>query len=216
MDQGMVVAELHSLRRARLLHAAPIDPSDIPGLWTLLHLDQIEPADRRTHLFEELALEAERLPGELSTIFLVSYGITYPAPFLNDRLTHAGKLIDRDPRTVRRRLAQAEQLLVRGLVESYEGHASPPGAPRGWFYTEFDTRVELRADPVFTTHRTLRATAPRLRTVTETVSFPGADGVPSFTGLQGARLVNVQRTTSRPSWWPGRNTRWSPGCTRRR
>ena len=197
LDPAQVAKELLIVRRQRSLHALDLDSVDIPLLTRLTQLDAVDPATARIHLFEELARVADLLPEPHRTLVLIAYGITDPAPLLKDRLAHAGEVVDRDARTVRRWLTAAEQLLAEGLIDRFTSDDTDGFAPRGWFIVEYETRLLLNERPFFHHRRVVRITAPRLRTLTESVSIPRVpEAEPEFAARSGGRLVEVRRTSS--------------------
>lgn len=197
LNPERIATELLLLRRQRSLHGLDLATVEIPLLTQLTHLDSVDPATARIQLFEELTRAADALPEPQSTIVLIAYGITDPSPLLKDRLAHAGKVVDRDARTVRRWLTAAESMLAQSLIDRFTREDGHDGAPRGWFITEYETRLELRASPVFISRRTVRVTAPRLRILVESIAVPRVpDAEPEFTGIAGGRVIDVTRTSA--------------------
>lgn len=124
----------------------------------------------------------------------MAVGINADAPLLKDRLTKAGQVLDRDPRTLSRRLRQAETLVASNILARAEAHGVPL-RPAG---LAADLRVVgLRSERPAGRHEPVRAAGPAgTPHPPARVSIPGTAshwGQPAVAGLDGCHVSEVRR-----------------------
>ncbi len=213
-----LAAELQAVQRGRGLGRSGV--LDWVGPHLLEHLN-VTPEATDATLREQLAgllIDASaNLPRDLRFLFLVAVGISNDAPLLKDRLAKAGQVLDRDARTLSRRLRQAELLVASTIIARAEAAASPFD-PRGWLPTSASSHFDLSGPPVVVTRQVLRAlreqTAHQL-----VVSIPATAThreQPVVTGLDGCRVAGVHRLddfTWQVTLALPRVVRWGQECT---
>lgn len=194
-----VVEELGVLHRSRGLRRSRLAGHVGPRLRQLLDIapDADESSLRRA-LVDGLITAARALPGDLRVAFLYASAVSSKRRLLQERLGEAGAVIDRDPRTVRRRLEQANVGVARELLARREWRANHPLAPTGWTVVMVASSLDLRADrPRFTIDKSILA-GQRMSVVTESVSIPRPGGDADqpdieIAVLTGGTLINVER-----------------------
>jgi hypothetical protein len=140
-----LVGELSALRKGRGVFAARIGERVGPHLRVMCGISgDDQPAAIRGKLVARLVELAEQLPQDLrlATVAAFALGTEVRLPLYRDRLLWAAAKIDRDPRTVRRRVDDAIDQLA-------ELAAVVPSAPRGaWHTAELHVVVALdRLEP---------------------------------------------------------------------
>lgn len=195
MDAIELAAELQAVQRGRGLGRSGVRDWIGPLLLDQLNVPpETEDAALREQLAALLIDASANLPRDLRFLFLVAVGINADAPLLKDRLTKAGQVLDRDPRTLSRRLRQAETLVASNILARAEAAASPFD-PRGWLPTSASSVIDLSGPPVVTNRYVLRALREH-RTHQLVVSIPGTAshrGQPAVAGLDGCHVSEVRR-----------------------
>lgn len=195
MEAIELAAELQSVQRGRGLGRSGVRGWAGPLLLEQLNLPpEAEDAALREHLSALLIDASANLPRDLRFLFLVSVGINSDAPLLKDRLAKAAQVLDRDPRTLSRRLRQAELLVASNIVARSEAAASP-FETRGWLPTSASSSFDLSGPPVVVTRHVLRALREQ-RTHQLVVSIPATAShreQPIATGLDGCTVTEVRR-----------------------
>ena len=141
-------------------------------LRTILDVDGATREDEaRARLVSLLTSEASALPGDLRELILAAFGISDSRPLLHDRLLAVGQVLQRDERTLRRRLAEADDLLADRMVLRFgarQGLAVP-----GWHWSSYRFEVDVTGDrPVFLSTRTIVPTLDGLDEFEELVAIP--------------------------------------------
>lgn len=199
-SKEILAEEIAGLHRGRGVRRAGLASSTGPQLRAAALIDVLTPdAEAGAALVATLSAASEHLPEDLQTVFLLACAITTDEPFLQGRLAIAAKRIDRDRRTVRRRLTTANLLVAERL--SALSHTAPPTSEvdgdTGWFVESLDSVLDLTAGPpVFIGKKTIRSMVSQLSTVTEMVGIPRSgrhEGTPEFEVLSGGTLGAVDR-----------------------
>ncbi len=143
-----------------------------PTLRRVLDVDGSTREDEaRTRLVSLLTGEASALPGDLSGLVHAAFGISDSRPLLHDRLVAVGQVLERDERTLRRRLAEADDLLTDRIIVRFaprQGLARP-----GWHWVSYHVDIDVSDDrPVFASTRTLVSAVDHLTEIGEIVSIP--------------------------------------------
>lgn len=190
MDEPALVEELARLHRGRGLRDADVGAELGPGLRTLLGLTATAPVTGHG-VIERLQDAITALPQDLRVVFLHATGARSTEPFLKDRLAVAGQLIDRDVRTVRRRLADANRLVVQSLVATASGQGP---APNPLVTVSHESETDLRTSPVrLTARRTLLHRSPGRLPVRERFGVPGRPTTERpAVEVSGAELVELR------------------------
>ena len=142
------------------------------------------------------------LPRDLRYAFSVAVGLESDRHLLKDRLQAAGKVLDRDPRTLSRRLRQAEALLASELLQAdrklNRTYESGP-----WALSRLVLEIDLsRERPLATVSQVLRPLQDDLSEFRHTIAvaapLPPSEA-PVVTAGAGCRLRAVERVSDR-SW----------------
>lgn len=201
-----VAVELALLRRARGLRRSRLAPTVGPELRALLDVapDAGDQAIRQP-LTNALLLAANTLEPDLQLVFLYALAVRSDQRLLQDRLAEAGQAIERDSRTVRRRLDEANLKVADHLRAQQARRRGHPTAPTGWSVVAMTSELDLRPTrPRMTAVKTILA-AKRLRELTESFYLEGPerdrDGFADMTieVSGGAQLRQVEQV-GRRSW----------------
>lgn len=168
-----LVRELKSLRKGRGLYAGQIEERVGP---TLRAACEVTEGDGlmviRQKVTTRLAELAEHLPDDLRLATLAAFAINAEArlPLYQDRVLWAAVKVDRDPRTVRRRVDEA----INQLAELATSAPSHPPVPAGtWQTTELHVAVGLdRPRPEVLEQRRIVVNQEGLRELDLAVSLP--------------------------------------------
>lgn len=146
-----LAAELAALHRGRGLRRPAIDPG--PALREALRLTpDDDPVAARQRLVGVFKAATAAMSPDLRVVFLHASAISCGDATLRDRLTRVATVIDRDTRTVRRRLLQANLAVAGYLLHG----ARPPAPAESWFVESMRSIMDLRGPrPVQTTYRTV-------------------------------------------------------------
>jgi hypothetical protein len=141
-----VVGELKALRKGRAIFTTPLADRVGPALRTTCGIAEEDgTVEMRRKLFDRLRPLAESLPDDLKIALVAAFALDERArkPFYQERVHWAAITLDRDDRTVRRRIdegiEQIAALVVAGATE-----AGPRYPSRSW-HTE-ELRVTLALD----------------------------------------------------------------------
>jgi hypothetical protein len=175
MDADDVVQELGSLRRGRGLHAPDLAGKVGPALRQVCGIDETDNhVTTQSKLIDCIQLHSATLPNDLRLSVLAALGLLEAAtyPLLEERLRWVGCRLDRELRTVRRRVEAGARLLAERLVAA-AGTIDDEYAPSGWFTDELCSTVRLDVDPPeLREQRTIVATCYNLRQVLVSLSVP--------------------------------------------
>lgn len=185
-----IVSELRELRRGRGVGADDLHQRIGPHLRAACSIADTDiPALARRKLILHLVELGERLPHDLKVAALTALAVPGYAgeQFLDQRIARLATIFGRDPRTARRRVDQALEL----LAEQAEGSAEDDNtfAPDGW-YTQ-SLRSVLRMDlavPQLTEERTIITTNDELDELLVSLSAPKDATVDESDQIQ-ARMV---------------------------
>ncbi len=168
-DVATVVAEIAGLLRGRGLRRPDLVIG--PGLLNALNLDAgVSPVEARDHLVAALRASSSTLPKDLQIVFLHASALTASDRSLGQRLIRAAAALDRDPRTIRRRLAQANVGVATALVR---GSRKPVEMGNAWFIEEFEAITDLRGEhPILTARKVAVPTLSGVTVVKEGFGLP--------------------------------------------
>jgi hypothetical protein len=141
-----LVDELKSLRKGRGLSTGLPDGKVGPALRALCSVTAADsPSAARKKIADLLSELAGRLPDDLSTAVLAAFGLVPEArqQFYKERVRWAALRIERDERTVRRRIDQGIQQLAELSAETIAA-VRPVAAGHSWYNDE--VRVYLTLD----------------------------------------------------------------------
>jgi hypothetical protein len=136
-----VIDEMARLRRGRGLDADDV-LDRVGGSLRLLCVidDDDDPTVLREKVGDLFAQWAEALPDDLRIIFLAAFGLVAEArkTFFQDRLRWAGEQVNRDERTVRRRLDEASRIVADRAIAQHvrASTASAEEPPSKEWHTE--------------------------------------------------------------------------------
>lgn len=172
MDPAHLKAELARLRKGRGVARPDLLAVLGPTLRTILDIDDATRDDEARSRFVSLVSgEAAGMPDDLGQLVSAAFGISDSRPLLHDRLVAVGQLLQRDERTLRRRLAEADDLLADRMVLRFGARAGL--AIPGWHWSSYRFEVDVAGDaPVFLSTRTLVPSLDGLSEFEEIVSVP--------------------------------------------
>jgi hypothetical protein len=185
-----LVRELKSLRKGRGILAGRIEDRVGP---ILREACEVTDDDALTVIRQKVAARltelAEHLPDDLRLATLAAYAIHADArqPLYQDRVRWAAVQVDRDPRTVRRRVDEAIAQLADLAVRAPR---TRPGGVAGWWHTT-ELRVAVALDkpqPEVLETRRIVADRDGLRELDLAVSLPVAPGELEADAFYGGTL----------------------------
>ncbi|MET8847759.1 hypothetical protein [Amycolatopsis sp. NPDC004625] len=195
MERAELVRELKSLRKGRGLQASRLPDRVGPALRAACAVS--EPDGMvviRAKVTARLSELSSHLPEDLRVAVLAAFAITPEArqPLYQERVRWAAGRVDRDPRTVRRRVDEAIELLAELAT------GSPVAASPGSWHTASLT-LALSESCLFEHHRVV-ADQDGLRSFSPAAD--GADGLVLYGGtLMEGDTVDLPRPLSRGESW---------------
>ncbi len=197
------VRELNELRRGRGLDATDLHQRIGPCLREACRIAEADsPAAARHKLVLRLTELCGRLPADLRLAALAALGLHEEAAgeFLDRRISWLAGMLDRDPRTARRRIDLAFRRLDELLGEPSQGRDLHPLA--GWYVESM--KVMLRFDrelPDLQEERRIVAEVDELDELVLSFSVPavpGTDPVPDITAdvLFGGEIVEAKQVSA--------------------
>jgi len=151
VERAELVAELKTLRKGRGLQASRLSDRVGPSLRSACGVSEPDGMVAiRAKLTGRLSELATHLPDDLQVALLAAFAITPEArqPLYQERVRWAASRVDRDPRTVRRRVDEAIELLAELAL------ASPAGSsPGSWHTSALTVALVLEESCVFEQHR---------------------------------------------------------------
>ncbi|EOD66812.1 hypothetical protein [Amycolatopsis vancoresmycina] len=194
MERAELVRELKSLRKGRGLQASRLPDRVGPVLRTACAVSEADGmVVIRAKVTARLSELSTHLPEDLRVAVLAAFAITAEArqPLYQDRVRWAASRVDRDPRTVRRRVDEAIELLAELAV------GSPVAASPGSWHTASLT-LALAESSLFEQHRVV-ADQDGLRSFS--LATGGADGMVLYGGTLSEGTVELPRPLSRGETW---------------
>jgi hypothetical protein len=187
-----LVRELKSLRKGRGLLASRIEDRVGPGLRAACEVTEGDGmVVIRQKVAGRLAELVEQLPEDLRLPTRAAFAIDGEArqPLYQERVLWAAVRVDRDPRTVRRRVDEAINELAELAI------STPPGQVVGptdsWHTTELRVAVALdRAEPEVMEQRRIVADQDGLRKLDLAVSLPAGRHDVDVSVFYGGTLVD--------------------------
>lgn len=196
-----LMAELKGLRRGRGLHAPNLERLVGPVLRKVCGIDEDAGAETVRERVRNWVHEAtEQFPEDLRIVTTTSLGMNPEVQhvFLAQRVEWLARLLDRDVRTVRRRMDAGLTRLVEAAV-GVEAQDVDHGDP--WRLQRFSALLRLDGPtPVCTERRTIVATRDGVDQILWSMSLPKAGDDPvglDVKVLQGAVLARMERPSSR-------------------
>ncbi|WP_439382952.1 hypothetical protein [Amycolatopsis lexingtonensis] len=142
-----VVGELKILRKGRAIFTTPLGDRVGPALRTTCGiLEDDDTVEMRRKLTNRLRPLVETLPEDLKIALLAAFALDEAArkPFYQERVHWAAITLDRDDRTVRRRIDDGIEQIAAMAVAAARPHSPSPYPSRSW-HTE-ELRVSLALD----------------------------------------------------------------------
>lgn len=196
MERAELVKELKSLRKGRGLQASRLSDRVGPVLRAVCAVAEPDGmVALRTKVTGRLSELATHLPDDLRVAVLAAFAITPEArqPLYQERVKWAAARVDRDPRTVRRRVDEAIDLLAELAL------GSPVGpSPGSWHTAALTVAVVLEESCVFEQHR-LVADQDGLRSFD--LATPAGEGMVLYGGALAEGSVALPGPLSRGEQW---------------
>jgi hypothetical protein len=196
------VRELNELRRGRGLDATDLHQRIGPCLREACGIAEADsPAAARHKLVLRLTELCGRLPPDLRLAALAALGLHEEAAgeFLDRRISWLAGMLDRDPRTARRRIDLAFRRLDELLGEPSQGRGLHPLA--GWYVESMKVTLRLDRDPPdLQEERRIVAEVDELDELVLSFSVPavpGTDPAPDITAdvLFGGEIVEAKQVS---------------------
>lgn len=188
-----LVQELKILRKGRGLLAGKIEDRVGPSLRSACEVDDDDGLVAiRQKVAGRLSELAEHLPEDLRLAALAAFAICAEArqPLYQERVQWAARRVDRDPRTVRRRVDEAIDLLAELATGATSGAAAAPPEAR-WHTASLSVALVLdQPQPVVYEQRRVVADQDGLKALDLAVSLPSGRDDLSPTVLFGGTLVD--------------------------
>lgn len=189
MTLDPLVTEIARLHRGRGIRRADLGDALGPSLRAALGIVEAEPGQPAVQ--EHLRVAAVALPKDLRLVFEHALGVSSTQVLLGDRIDEAATLLHVAPRTVRRRLGQANQLVARELRHP----SGRPGDPAVRHLTH-QVSTDLRRPVVrLTSAKKVVRRRPGDIVLEERFGVPGRvadDGPPSLQVGGGASLLDIE------------------------
>ncbi len=147
MERAELVAELKTLRKGRGLQASRLADRVGPALSAACGVTESDGmVTIRAKVSGRLSELAVQLPEDLRLAAMAAFAITPEArqPLYQDRVKWAAERVDRDPRTVRRRVDEAIELLAE---------LASPVSPGRWHTASLTLALVVEESCVFEQHR---------------------------------------------------------------
>lgn len=199
----LFVRELNELRRGRGLDAADLHQRIGPCLRAACDVTEADaPAAARQKLVLRLTELCGRLPPDLRLAALAAFGLHEEAAgeFLDRRISWLASVLDRDPRTARRRIDLAFRRLAELLGAPASNRDLHPLA--GWYVEAMKAMLRLDRDPPdLQEERRIVAEVDELDELVLSFSVPaepGSDPVPDITAdvLFGGEIVEARQISA--------------------
>ncbi len=189
VERAELIQELKTLRKGRGL-AGRVDDRVGPFLRTACSVSEGDGMVAiREKVSGRLSSLASHLPEDLRVAALAAFAISTEArhPLYQDRVRWAASLLDRDPRTVRRRVDEA----IEVLAELASSSPSPALSPDSWHTASLSVSLVLdQGAPLVLEQRRIVADRDGLTSLDLAVSLPAGRRDVSATVLYGGRLVD--------------------------
>ena len=208
MDRVTQLAEeLDALHRGRGFNADDVTERVGPALSRIAFGDNdADAAYGRDLLRRWLLAGASDLPNDLRTIFLGASGLRDLRPLLTDRIAALAHTTGLSPRTIRRRLREADRLVAAALLNrSHTTADDNPFAVSGWYVDCLHATAYLNDDrPRFHSLREIIATHTGVEEICESWSIPRPANEPLLQDLelvatQGGEITELTKIS--PSTW---------------
>ena len=206
LDLDELRGELDRLHQGRGLNRPDLLAYVGPQLKEVLRIADNDPEEARRILVAELGEAARTLSGEYRYVFVMAAAITSAAPTLAERMSIVSGKLERDARTVRRRLRQADAQAAEYLLGRARRYGDDPAPIQdGWHAVSFESTLWLdRPRPQFLGVRDMVVTAERLTTVEEKISIPRAgpsdeDQLLEVEADEGCAVARLERLST-SSW----------------
>lgn len=195
-----LIQELKSLRKGRGLFAGRIEERIGPALRAACQVSEGDgPVAARDKVAARLTELADHLPEDLRLATLAAFAVTAEArlPLYQDRVLWAAVRVDRDPRTVRRRVDEAIHQLAE--LATGTGRCRSDEQASGWHTTELRVVLALdRAEPEVFEERRIVVDEDGLRELDLAVSLPAAQRDLDVCVFYGGTLVERAASASAP------------------
>jgi hypothetical protein len=199
-----VVAGLKRLSRGRGLQAPDLAAEFGAVLVEVLELDLEQPAvEVRRQAQNALIEAAQAMKSDMRFVALSTLGVDgwFHGPQLQDRIGEIARRLDRDARTIRRRIDGAFTQMADALIAR---RAIPrevnPNAPLGWHVDSLHSTLRLDAErPSLTEERVVVAEEAGLKIISTSLSVPRPDGQEpaelNLTADHGCDILGTRRVS---------------------
>ncbi|MCG8914929.1 hypothetical protein L6E12_03885 [Actinokineospora sp. PR83] len=192
-----VVAELRALRRGRGVQKPGVTEQLGPALRFLCGISPADdPAVAQVKLLDRLRALIGELPEDLGLVVAVAMGL-HPETrhkFLRERAEWLAARMERDPRTVRRRIDEGVGLLVE---QALAGAVARRDDNLGWYVRRFEAVLRYdRASPECLERRCVVAERPELAEIELSFTVPPASDDPPellVEPVHGVTMTGVRR-----------------------
>ncbi|MEU0530921.1 hypothetical protein [Amycolatopsis tolypomycina] len=194
MERTELVRELKTLRKGRGLQASRLPDRVGPALSAACGVAESDGMVAiRTKVSGRLSELASQLPEDLRLAALAAFAITPEArqPLYQERVRWAALRVDRDPRTVRRRVDEAIELLAELALSVLPSSGS-------WHISSLTLALVVEESCVFEQHR-LVADQDGLRSFD--LAFPAGEGLVLYGGTLSSGTVELPAELSRGESW---------------
>ncbi|GAA3053754.1 hypothetical protein LV79_004741 [Actinokineospora globicatena] len=201
-----VVAELKEVRRGRGVRSDDLHNRVGPALRMACDITEIDdPALVRRKVVLRLTHLGARLPSDLHLAASAALGLHKDADggFLDQRIDWLATRFDRDPRTARRRVDSAFQLLAELLYDAgMRDRKSGSYSPDGWYVESLHAALRLDLEvPTLTEQRQIVAAVDELDELVLSLSAPRDQAMPDGQTIRaeiayGGEIVEEQRVSS--------------------
>lgn len=202
MESTELADELQVLQKGHGVHRPDVRRWLGPQLLALIHASpEADDAKLRQDLISLLIDAAASLPPDLRFVFLTTSGIVDDRPLLQDRKAHVGQVMQRDARTVARRMRKADALMAERLARVPD--VASTYDPTGWRNQSvmYDIRLDLPR-PLVRVSQVVSPVRSEQVDFQQGVSVPGSFAITSdvqVRALKGCTLKSWTRDTQR-SW----------------
>jgi hypothetical protein len=197
---ALIAKELDKLHRGRGLFAPNLVDRLGPLLSALIFGDNEPDEALGRGLISATLFDAARtLRPDLEKVFLVGLGVGDDSPHLTTRLKNLGIKLDRDPRTIHRRLRDANRAVAQDLQrKSWIDDDQTPFNRKGWYVERIESHAVICDRPRFIGIRDIKVTKNGVATLCESFSVPQLPGGPDdpkieVEPVEGCRDLQIDR-----------------------
>mgnify|MGYP000949235043 FL=1 len=195
MDVTELAKELQALQRGRGLERPRAQDWVGPQLRQALKAaPDLPDAELRELVTGRLVEAAAELPRDLRYLFLSALGLNNQAPMLKERLALVAAALNRDPRTLSRRLRHVEELVAARLAEQLHEERGTVD-PQGWLHESVSMFGDLSVSPPRVGFSYVSVASRPLDSFVQVIGMTStaADAEPGIIETRGCRLRSIVR-----------------------